>query len=87
MNTYIVDEKNSRSLPLVLFRQGSETAAMWLEGRSGKTSGDPDEGDNCHSHSTFTPHKLHTEKATFGNSSRVFLYLQKEKKAYVTLSL
>ncbi|WP_276914208.1 hypothetical protein, partial [Aneurinibacillus aneurinilyticus] len=44
---------------LVFFSQRRETAALWCQGRTGKTSGLLDAGDSCRSISSLAPHAPH----------------------------
>jgi len=46
-------------MPLVLFPHRSETAALWPFGRTGKTSGYLEEGDNCRFFPPFGPRAPH----------------------------
>jgi hypothetical protein len=74
-----MNEKNSRALPLVLFPHRRQTAALWHEGRSGKTSGYLYDGDNCHSYSTFTPYSSTPKKQRLATPREFFLpYKRKE---------
>ncbi|WP_276916982.1 hypothetical protein, partial [Aneurinibacillus aneurinilyticus] len=57
---------------LVFFSQGRDTAALWRQGRTGKTSGPLDAGDSCRSISSLTPHAPHNKEnlaGAVGNSS------------------
>jgi hypothetical protein len=58
---------------LVFFLQGRETAALWCQGRTGKTSGPLGAGDSCRSISSLAPHAPH-RKTKGTHAVRVTLF-------------
>jgi hypothetical protein len=58
---------------LVFFSQGRDTAALWRQGRTGKTSGYYGAGDSCRSISSLTPHAPH-RKTKGTHAVRVTLF-------------
>ncbi len=69
---FLYNEKNSRTWPLVLFPQRSETAALWPFGRTGKTSGYLDEGDNCRSFSPLRATRSTRKQQRSAHASQAF---------------
>ncbi|WP_276913064.1 hypothetical protein, partial [Aneurinibacillus aneurinilyticus] len=51
---------------LVFFSQGRDTAALWRQGRTGKTSGYYGAGDSCRSISSPAPHAPHSKENLTG---------------------
>ncbi|KIV52381.1 hypothetical protein [Aneurinibacillus migulanus] len=58
---------------LVFFSQGRDTAALWRQGRTGKTSGPLGAGDSCRSISSVAPHAPH-RKTKGTHAVRVILF-------------
>ncbi|KIV52015.1 hypothetical protein TS65_26115 [Aneurinibacillus migulanus] len=54
---YIEKRKmHASTCSLVFFSQGRDTAALWCQGRTGKTSGFLEAGDSCRSISSLASH-------------------------------
>jgi hypothetical protein len=65
--------KTRGALPLVLFPQRSQAAALFPFGRTGQTSGYLEEGDNCRSFSPSVPHAPHRKSNVWHTPREFFL--------------